>query len=113
MLSDDWHCILLTVLPERRAVAGPRACPAAQAHPPVRHVKGTDMPNHTYKKIDLVGSSTTSITDAIESAIARAHRTTRNLEWFEVAEVRGSIFEGKVAQYQVVMKVGFRIEDPS
>jgi len=76
-------------------------------------MKGTDMPNHTYKKIDLVGSSTTSITDAIESAIARAHRTTRNLEWFEVEEVRGSIFEGKVAQYQVVMKVGFRIEDPS
>lgn len=71
------------------------------------------MPNHTYKKIDLVGSSSTSITDAIESAIARANRTTRNLEWFEVDQVRGSIFEGKVAQYQVVMKVGFRIEDPS
>ena len=71
------------------------------------------MPNHTYKKIDLVGSSSVSITDAVEGAIARASKTTRNLEWFEVEQVRGSIFEGKVAQYQVVLKVGFRIEDPS
>jgi len=71
------------------------------------------MPNHVYKKIDLVGSSSVSITDAVEGAIARASKTTRNLEWFEVEQVRGSIFEGKVAQYQVVLKVGFRIEDPS
>lgn len=71
------------------------------------------MPNHIYKKIDLVGSSSESITDAIDHAIARAHKTTRNLEWFEVDQVRGSIFEGKVAQYQVVMKVGFRIDEPS
>jgi flavin-binding protein dodecin len=62
------------------------------------------MPNHIYKKIDLVGSSSESITDAIASAIARAHKTTRNLEWFEVEQVRGAILEGKVAQYQVVMK---------
>ena len=71
------------------------------------------MPNHTYKKIDLVGSSSVSVTDAIESAIARANKTTRNLEWFEVEQIRGSIGAGKVEQYQVVMKVGFRIEDPS
>lgn len=71
------------------------------------------MPNHIYKKIDLVGSSSESINDAINSAIARAHKTTRNLEWFEVEQVRGSIYDGKVAQYQVVMKVGFRIDDPS
>lgn len=71
------------------------------------------MPNHVYKKIDLVGSSSVSITDAVEGAIARASKTTRNLEWFEVEQVRGSIVEGKVAQYQVVLKVGFRIEDPS
>lgn len=71
------------------------------------------MPNHIYKKIDLVGSSSESINDAINSAIARAHKTTRNLEWFEVEQVRGSIYDGRVAQYQVVMKVGFRIDDPS
>ncbi|MDB5539193.1 MAG: dodecin flavoprotein [Devosia sp.] len=70
------------------------------------------MANHTYKKIDLVGSSTTSITDAIEGAVVRASKTMRNLEWFEVEQVRGSIFEGKIAQYQVVMKVGFRIDEP-
>ncbi|MBI4923799.1 MAG: dodecin family protein [Devosia nanyangense] len=68
------------------------------------------MSNHTYKKIELVGSSTTSITDAIESAIARAAKTTRGLDWFEVKEVRGHIEDGKVAHYQVAMKVGFRIE---
>ena len=70
------------------------------------------MPNHIYKRIDLVGSSTESVTDAIEGAIARAHRTTRNLEWFEVEQIRGSVESGKVAQYQVVMKVGFRIDEP-
>lgn len=69
------------------------------------------MSNHTYKKIDLVGSSATSITDAIESAIARASKTTRNLDWFEVTEIRGHIADGKVAHYQVSMQVGFRIED--
>ena len=69
------------------------------------------MSNHTYKKIELVGSSTKSVTDAIESAIARASKTTRNLEWFEVEQIRGQIKEGKVAHYQVSMMVGFRIED--
>ncbi|WP_423068085.1 dodecin [Devosia sp. CN2-171] len=71
------------------------------------------MPNHIYKKIDLVGSSSESITDAISSAIERAHKTTRNLEWFEVEQIRGSISAGRVEQYQVVMKVGFRIDEPS
>ena len=69
------------------------------------------MSGHVYKKIELVGSSTTSITDAIETAIARAAKTTRNLEWFEVNQVRGQIENGAVAHYQVVMNVGFRIED--
>ena len=69
------------------------------------------MSNHTYKKIELVGSSTKSVTDAIESAIARVSKTTRNLDWFEVGEIRGQIKEGKVAHYQVSMMVGFRIED--
>jgi flavin-binding protein dodecin len=69
------------------------------------------MGGHTYRKIELVGSSTESVTDAIETAVARASRTTRNLEWFEVGEIRGHIADGKVAHYQVVMRVGFRIED--
>jgi flavin-binding protein dodecin len=69
------------------------------------------MGGHTYRKIEWVGSSTESVTDAIETAVARASRTTRNLEWFEVGEIRGHIADGKVAHYQVVMRVGFRIED--
>ena len=69
------------------------------------------MANHTYKKIELVGSSSKSLNDAIESAIVRASKTTRNLDWFEVREIRGHIEDGKVAHYQVGLKVGFRIED--
>nr|WP_153316202.1 dodecin [Sinorhizobium medicae] len=64
---------------------------------------------HVYKKIELIGSSPNSITEAIDGAISRASKTTRNLDWFEVDE--GQIVNGKVAHYQVVMKVGFRIDE--
>lgn len=67
--------------------------------------------NHTYKLIDIVGSSPTSIEDAIQSALAETAKTVRNLEWFEVAETRGHIVDGKVAHYQVTLKVGFRVGD--
>lgn len=69
------------------------------------------MSDHVYKKIELVGSSPNSITEAIENAIGRAAKTTRNLDWFEVEQIRGQIEDGAVAHYQVVLKVGFRIED--
>lgn len=69
------------------------------------------MTDHVYKKVELVGSSKTSVTDAIETAISRASKTMRNLEWFEVDQIRGHIKDGDVAHYQVVMKVGFRIDD--
>lgn len=68
------------------------------------------MAANVYKKLDLVGSSTTSIDDAIRGAIARASETIRNLDWFEVTEIRGHIEEGEVAHYQVGIKVGFRLE---
>lgn len=67
--------------------------------------------HHTYKKIDLVGSSTTSIDDAIKNAIAEAAKTIQNLEWFEVAETRGHIEDGQVKHFQVTLKVGFRINN--
>ena len=67
--------------------------------------------NHVYKKIELVGSSKISVTDAIESAVERAAKTIKHLEWFEVDQVRGHIADGKVAHYQVVMKVGFRLNE--
>ncbi len=67
--------------------------------------------HHTYKKVELVGSSQTSIEDAIGNALAEASKSLKNLEWFEVAETRGHIQDGKVAHYQVTLKVGFRITD--
>jgi flavin-binding protein dodecin len=66
--------------------------------------------DHVYKKVELVGSSKVSVTEAIETAIARASKTMRNLEWFEVDQIRGHIKDGEVEHYQVVMKVGFRID---
>ena len=69
------------------------------------------MSDHTYKVIELVGSSTTGTDDAISSAIAKASLTIRHMNWFEVVETRGHIVDGKVAHYQVTIKVGFRLED--
>jgi dodecin len=67
------------------------------------------MQDKTYKLIELVGASETSMEDAIQTAIARADQTLKNLDWFEVIEARGLIQEGKVSQYQVKLKVGFRL----
>jgi flavin-binding protein dodecin len=68
------------------------------------------MSEHTYKKIELVGSSTTSIEDAISNAIAKASETTHSLRWFEVGEIRGHIDAGAVAHYQVTVKIGFTVD---
>lgn len=69
------------------------------------------MPDHTYKVIDLVGSSPEGVDQAIENAIARANQTIKQLEWFQVTEIRGHIVDGNVGHYQVSLKVGFRILD--
>lgn len=69
------------------------------------------MSNHVYKKTEIVGSSKTSIEDAIENAIARASSTLSNVDWFEVTDTRGHIEGGKVAHYQVTVKIGFRLND--
>ncbi|MFW5691307.1 MAG: dodecin [Chloroflexota bacterium] len=69
------------------------------------------MSDHVYKKIELVGSSRTSIEDAVQNAINRASKTIRNMRWFEVAETRGYIEEGKVAYYQVTVKIGFTLDE--
>lgn len=68
------------------------------------------MSNHVYKKTEIVGSSKSSIEDAIEQAIERANKTLKNLDWFEVVDTRGHIVDGKVGHYQVALKVGFRLE---
>jgi flavin-binding protein dodecin len=67
------------------------------------------MTGHIYKTIDLVGSSSESVTDAIESAVSRASQTLQGLDWFEVGQIRGQITDGKVAWYQVAVKIGFRV----
>ncbi|QLL09608.1 dodecin [Mycobacterium vicinigordonae] len=69
------------------------------------------MSNHTYRVIEIVGTSPDGVDEAIKSGLARAANTMRNLDWFEVQSVRGDLVEGAVAHYQVTMKVGFRLED--
>ena len=69
------------------------------------------MKDHVYKLIELTGTSTTSIEDAVGRAIERAHKTIKNLSWFQVVETRGSIINGKVDRWQVTVKVGFTVED--
>lgn len=69
------------------------------------------MTNNVYSVTEIYGSSEKSIEEAIQGAIATASKTLRHLDWFEVKEIRGHIADGKVAHYQVGMKVGFRYED--
>jgi dodecin len=69
------------------------------------------MTDNTYKVTELVGTSTESVAQAIRNGIASANRSLRNLDWFEVTEIRGHIEEGEVAHFQVGLKVGFRLEE--
>jgi flavin-binding protein dodecin len=67
--------------------------------------------DHVYRLSEIVGSSTTSIDDAIRTAVRKASQTIRNIEWFQTGEIRGQVVDGDVAHYQVTMKIGFRVED--
>ena len=69
------------------------------------------MSGHTYKLTEIVGTSPDSIDDAIRNGIAKAAKSVRNLDWFEVVGVRGQLADGAVGHYQVAMKIGFRLED--
>ena len=68
------------------------------------------MSDHVYKLVDLVGSSSVSTDDAIRNAIETAAKTLRRIDWFEVVETRGHVADGKVAHFQVTVRVGFRLE---
>lgn len=68
------------------------------------------MSDHVYKLLELTGSSPVGIEDAVQNAIAKAGRTVRNMQWFEVVETRGHVADGKVAHWQVTIKVGFTLE---
>ncbi|WP_312511939.1 dodecin [Stutzerimonas nitrititolerans] len=67
--------------------------------------------HHTYKKIEIVGSSRNSLDEAIRNAIAEASKTLENVEWFEVGEIRGHVQDGQVAHFQVTVKIGFRLKN--
>jgi len=68
------------------------------------------MSSHVYKALELTGSSPTSIEDAIAGAIAKASKTVRNMQWFQVCDTRGHIKDGKIGHYQVTLKIGFTLE---
>ncbi|MET1036157.1 dodecin [Arthrobacter halodurans] len=68
------------------------------------------MANHVYSVSEIVGSSPEGIEDAVNNAVAQANKTLRHLDWFEVTQVRGHIADGKVADWQVGIKLGFRLE---
>ena len=68
------------------------------------------MDSHVYKFVELVGSSTVSTDDAIRNAVETASRTIRHLDWFQVIETRGHVADGKIAHFQVTLKVAFRLE---
>jgi len=69
------------------------------------------MSDHIYKKIELVGSSTEGVDDAVKNAVAKAAQTVRNMRWFEVGEIRGHIDEQQVAHWQVTVKIGFTLDE--
>jgi flavin-binding protein dodecin len=76
----------------------------------VGHQPEDIMNDHVYKLLELTGSSSKSIDDAISSAIAKAHETVRNIQWFSVTDTRGQVKDGKVAYWQVTLKIGFTLD---
>jgi flavin-binding protein dodecin len=70
------------------------------------------MAGHTYKVIDLVGTSQEGVTEAIQSAVSKASETLKGLDWFQVNEIRGQIENGNIAWFQVAVKIGFRVMTP-
>jgi flavin-binding protein dodecin len=69
------------------------------------------MTDHVYKSVEITGSSPTGVKEAIDRAIAKASETLRHIDWFELLDIRGHVDDGKVAHYQVTLKIGFRLED--
>jgi dodecin len=69
------------------------------------------MADHVYKQVEITGSSSTGIEDAVQKAIARSSRTVRNMRWFEVTDIRGHLEDGRISHWQVTVKIGFTLED--
>jgi flavin-binding protein dodecin len=69
------------------------------------------MKDHVFKLIELTGTSDTSIEEAVEGAVERAHRTVKHMSWFHVIDLRGNIVDGKIHHWQVTLKIGFTVEE--
>ena len=69
------------------------------------------MSDHVYKSVEITGTSSEGVKEAIDGAIGKASQSLRNLDWFEVVGIRGHIEDGAVGHYQVTLKIGFRLED--
>ena len=95
-----------------RAARRPRAArDDERVAPAITYPRGDAMAAHTYKLIELVGTSPTSTDEAIRNAIEKAAATVKHIDWYQVIESRGHVENGRVSHYQVALKVGFRIED--
>jgi dodecin len=95
-------------------MTGGAALPPPQAVFVVLRGSATDnarMAEHVYKKIEIVGSSPNGMEEAVHNALSRASKTIRNMRWFEVAETRGYIDDGKIEHWQVTLKIGFTLEE--
>ena len=76
-----------------------------------RNAKEIAVAGHIYRIAEIVGTSSDGVDDAIRNAVGRANQTLRNIDWFEMTEVRGHLADGQVADWQVTVKIGFRLED--
>jgi len=101
------------LLERRNAISGRALSRRIRLTPNSEVASAMTTTDNVYRQIEVVGSSKTSIEDAIETAIGRANATLRNVEWFEVLETRGHVVDGKVGHYQVSLKIGFRLDDAS
>ncbi len=69
------------------------------------------MSDHAYKIIEIVGTSKTGVAEAVQNAISRAAKTMRHIGWFETSQIRGSVVDGKISEFQVQVRIGFRMDD--
>jgi flavin-binding protein dodecin len=129
--KDGYRCSHMSRLPELRGACKANLLPSRRAEPPdclsrqdsratiarlfiVFHCQlpnNDRMPDHVYKKIEIVGSSANGFEEAVQNALARAEKTVRNMRWFEVTETRGCIEDGKVGEWQVTLKIGFTLNE--
>ncbi len=100
--------ITVPLVPRSLEGAGLVGAPWAHRHGARENPLMTEL---VYKLVDLVGTSGTSVSDAIQNAITRVTTTVRNVKWFEVVRVRGEVKDGKVEHYQVTLKIGFTLDD--